>query len=250
MEKEIEEEEGDDYTLDLAKHYSEIAEEERHDIIPEFWNGHNIADYIDPDIFEKLEELEREEGLRLEGGFYDAPPLNIDDTLQEIREMAKQIRLKRFLLRDNKRLTSKHGKPTIPRHKLPHTRERKVEKLVATMENLGVDMSGNENANFTKNVVDLRRSMDVTPKKPRLDREASAIVRSTGQPIKRRHAKHELGIKDVTLKKKAKLMAKKDIEKKVAGRYAMKGEADRFIGDKMPKHLFSGKRGVGKTDRR
>ena len=29
-----------------------------------------------------------------------------------------------------------------------------------------------------------------------------------------------------------------------------KGEGDRFIGTKMPRHLFSGKRGVGKTDRR
>lgn len=29
-----------------------------------------------------------------------------------------------------------------------------------------------------------------------------------------------------------------------------KGEADRHIGAKKPKHLFSGKRGIGKTDRR
>jgi nucleolar GTP-binding protein len=28
------------------------------------------------------------------------------------------------------------------------------------------------------------------------------------------------------------------------------GEADRTIITKMPKHLFSGKRGIGKTDRR
>jgi len=251
LEKDIEEELGDDYHLDLKKHYTDIPEEERYDIIPEFWNGHNIADYIDPDIFEKLEELEREEGLRLESGFYDPPPLNMDETLQEIREMAKQIRLKRFLLRDNKRLSTKHGKPIIPRHKLPHVRERKVEKLVKTMEGLGVDMSGSENANFTKSQVDLRRSVvRVGEKTPKLDRESSAIVKATGQLIKRPHPKHELGIKDVLLKKKAKLMAKKDIEKKVAGRFAMKGEADRFIGDKKPKHLFAGKRGIGKTDRR
>lgn len=51
------------------------------------------------------------------------------------------------------------------------------------------------------------------------------------------------------MKQKAKVMAKKDIEKKVR-KYCMKGEGDHFIGDKMPKHLFSGKRGTGKTDRR
>jgi len=31
---------------------------------------------------------------------------------------------------------------------------------------------------------------------------------------------------------------------------AKKGEADRTIVDLMPKHLFSGKRGIGKADRR
>lgn len=44
-------------------------------------------------------------------------------------------------------------------------------------------------------------------------------------------------------------MAKKDIARR-GGKMMMKGEGDRFIGTKMPKHLFSGKRGTGKTDRR
>ncbi|XP_063698494.1 nucleolar GTP-binding protein 1 [Culicoides brevitarsis] len=251
LEKDIQEELDDEYILDLKKNYAEIPEEERYDIIPEFWQGHNIADYIDPDIFEKLEELEREEGMRLDSGYYEPEPLNVDETLKEIREMAKQIRLKRFMLRDNKRLSTKHGKPTIPRHKLPHTRERKVEKLRKTMENLGVDMSETNEANFTKNVVDLRRSVVKVgdTKTPKLDRESMAVVKSTGQPLKRKHAKHELGLKNTSMKKKTELMAKHDIAKKTR-KFALKGEADRFIGDKMPKHLFSGKRGTGKTDRR
>lgn len=52
LERDIEEEMGDDYVLDLKKEYTEIPEEERHDIIPEIWEGHNIADYIDPEIFD------------------------------------------------------------------------------------------------------------------------------------------------------------------------------------------------------
>jgi len=36
--------------------------------VPEMYNGHNIADYIDPDIFEKLEQLEKEEELREQAG--------------------------------------------------------------------------------------------------------------------------------------------------------------------------------------
>lgn len=42
---------GDDYVLDLKKNY-DLPEDYKYDIIPEIWEGHNIADYIDPDIFE------------------------------------------------------------------------------------------------------------------------------------------------------------------------------------------------------
>jgi len=255
LEKEIEDEMGDDYTLDLQKNYSEIAEEERHDIIPEFWEGHNIADYIDTEIFEKLEELERAEGLREEGGVYILPDMSMDETLKEIREMATQIRGKRFQLRDVKRLSSRKNKPVIPRHMQPKVRDRSVGKLRETMENLGVDMSGTENANFTKSVVDLRRGVvqvgnkkDGT-KKPLLDKESSAVVRKTGLPLKRAPARNTMGVKNVAMKKKLHIMAKRDIAKKVT-RMGLKGEADRFIGTKMPKHLFSGKRGNGSTDRR
>ena len=33
-------------------------------MIPEVWNGKNVADYIDPDIMAKLDALEKEEELR------------------------------------------------------------------------------------------------------------------------------------------------------------------------------------------
>lgn len=197
--KHEEEELGDDYYTDLKSHYVTIPEEERYDIIPEFLEGHNIADYIDPDIFEKLEELERDEGLRLENGHYDPPKLTIDDTLQEIRDMARQIRSKRFILRDNKKLAPRADKPKIPRHKLPHVRERKVENLKNTMEDLGVDMSGTQNANFTQAQVSTvkRKFVSAVEKK---DRESSAIVKSTGQPLKRKAAKHELGLTNIPVR--------------------------------------------------
>lgn len=49
LEKDIEAELGDDYVLDLKKHY-DLPDEFKYDVIPEIWEGHNIADYIDPDI--------------------------------------------------------------------------------------------------------------------------------------------------------------------------------------------------------
>lgn len=56
------------------------------------------------------------------------------------------------------------------------------------------------------------------------------------------------GVKDVTQKNKALKIA--DKKQKTRNRMGKAGEADRVITTKMPKHLFSGKRGMGKTDRR
>jgi len=39
-------------------------------------------------------------------------------------------------------------------------------------------------------------------------------------------------------------------QKKSIAKYSRKGEGDRHIFDLKPKHLYVGKRGVGKTDRR
>ena len=50
LERDIELEEGDDYILNLKKNY-DLPEEYKYDNIPELWEGHNIADYIDPEIF-------------------------------------------------------------------------------------------------------------------------------------------------------------------------------------------------------
>lgn len=40
--------------------------------MPEIMDGKNIADFIDPDIEEKLEALEREEEKLITDGFYDS----------------------------------------------------------------------------------------------------------------------------------------------------------------------------------
>lgn len=51
LEKNLEDELGDDYILDLKKNY-DLPEEFRHDIIPEFWNGRNIADFIHAELLQ------------------------------------------------------------------------------------------------------------------------------------------------------------------------------------------------------
>merc|ERR1719195_1704411 len=48
-ERELEVELGDDYIVDLQKNY-DLPDDQKYDVIPETWQGHNIADFVDPDI--------------------------------------------------------------------------------------------------------------------------------------------------------------------------------------------------------
>ncbi len=48
------------------------VDEWKYDVMPEIWEGKNVADFIDPDIEEKLEALEREEEKLQAEGFYDS----------------------------------------------------------------------------------------------------------------------------------------------------------------------------------
>ncbi|KAF7383525.1 hypothetical protein HZH66_012875 [Vespula vulgaris] len=243
LEKEIEEEMGDDYVLDLKKNY-DIEGEQKYDIIPEIWEGHNIADYIDPEIFEKLNQLELEEHLREEAGMYDYKIPQLTETMREIIALAKQIRDKKIIMKDEARIQKASTKPVMPRTAAAKIRDRSVSKLKEQMEDLGIDMKNTENAHFTKKRSRSRSRSQIASKKMRIESVSLSRARSVSKP-----PRDETGVKDNAMKTKLKNIAHKALKKKIAKK-GLKGEADRFIGTKMPKHLFSGKRGVGKTDRR
>merc|ERR1712037_683318 len=97
-EREIELEQGDDYIVDLKKNY-DLPDDQKYDIIPETWQGHNIADFIDPDIMEKLEALEKEEEARERAGFYESEESEEDESYAEIKELAGKIRHKKAIMK-------------------------------------------------------------------------------------------------------------------------------------------------------
>uniref|UniRef100_A0A0A9ZEK9 Nucleolar GTP-binding protein 1 n=2 Tax=Lygus hesperus TaxID=30085 RepID=A0A0A9ZEK9_LYGHE len=241
-ERDIEIEMGDDYTLDLKKNY-DLPDEYKYDIIPEIWEGHNIADYIDPEIFAKLEELEKEEGLRDEAGFYAIPKIELDSTLMDIKKLAAQIREKKEIMKQESRIKKASTKPKLPRTATPNVRDRSVGRLQKEMSNLGVNIDvESDKANFKRTRGRSRSVSAPALKRMRTDSEGGA--RSMSRP-----PRDKSGVKDPQTRIKLKKIAHKAIAKKV-GKKGLKGEADRFIGNKMPRHLFSGKRGIGKTQRR
>jgi len=238
-ERDIEQELGDEYIVDLKKNY-DLPDDQKYDIIPEHWNGHNIADYIDPDIMEKLEQLEKEEEARERSGFYDSEESEEDESYAEIKELARKIRYKKGQLKMS-RLIDGTNKSRMPRDTLAKKRERSVSRLKREFEDLGVDMSESKGSNFTRT----ERSTSRRPLKRAKVEAEDGKVRS----VSRRPPRDQSGVKDVAQAKKLKKMATQ-VRNQTFSQHGRMGESDRHIAVKKPKHLFAGKRGLGKTSRR
>ncbi|KFO18510.1 Nucleolar GTP-binding protein 1 [Fukomys damarensis] len=91
-ERDLELEMGDDYILDLQKYWDLMNSSEKYDKIPEIWEGHNVADYIDPAIMKKLEELEKEEELRTAAGEYDSESESEDEEMVQRTVLENEMR--------------------------------------------------------------------------------------------------------------------------------------------------------------
>lgn len=124
LEREIELEMGDEYFLDLKKKYILPNPSQKHDVIPEIYEGKNISDFIDPEIMQKLEELEREEEMREAAGVYNSEPED-EETLQT-RKMATEIRKRRAFLRKQSWAKKSRNYPVMPRGVGREGRPRRV----------------------------------------------------------------------------------------------------------------------------
>uniref|UniRef100_A0AAY5F2U4 OBG-type G domain-containing protein n=1 Tax=Electrophorus electricus TaxID=8005 RepID=A0AAY5F2U4_ELEEL len=238
LERDLEMELGDDYTLDLQKYWDLMNADEKHDKIPEIWEGHNIADYIDPGIMKRLTELEKEEELREQAGEYDSDEESEDEEMQEIRQLASQIREKKKL----KILASKEKAVQGPR--MPRT-AKKVQRtaLEKEMEELGLEMADKDNSHYAQQA---RRSRSLLRKRKRAASEpptSRTRSQSASKP-----PRDQSGIRDAKMMKKVKTMMKNS--QKGMNKESRRGESDRHIFNLKPKHLLAGKRKSGSTSRR
>ncbi|XP_075249342.1 GTP-binding protein 4-like [Convolutriloba macropyga] len=218
-------EEGPDFKLDLRAEWIAVKPEERYDPIPEIFNGHNVADFVDPNIKQKLDQLLQEEDMREQAGFY-LPPEPEDDETQELRRTAELVRVERHHRIMESRSKKNHKNQIMPRtsitHKLSSMRKR------ARSEGMDEDTVAKRARSRSRTRL---REQDV---KRSLSRSVSRTPRDRS------------GIRDMTMLEKVKTMAKKTQFKKFS-RSAKKGESDRHIPNLKPKHLLAGKRKLGKT---
>jgi len=244
LQKHIEQEELENYHFDDKALYY-VKDDERYDIVPEIMNGKNIADYIDPEIFAKLEELEKEEDLREAAGFYHSDD-EVDPEDEKLKQVAEEIRKAKRLRLQEHRLKKMQGSNNSV---LPRKASLKVQSFNQQKKRKSDDMDVDLDDDMDGMDVDGKaRSRSLSRKA----RKKTKLEQSQARSQSKKHKslvtpRDETGInpnKRESLKKIARLGQRKmNYDGKA-------GESDRHIHCKKPKHLFSGKRKMGKTDRR
>jgi len=216
------------YNVDFRKEWQLKRAEWQYDAVPEIMDGMNVADFIDEDIDRKLAELEAEEEALMWGDHDDEAEAK---QYKEVQKTLAAVHLEMEQQKLENRLRRNLSRKAIVRRKT----KVNVADAVADLALMGVEVN------------DLSHRVK---RKRTLDEEEESIVKKT------KRSNHRVPASDVRLAGASKphvqvgAEAHKRLKTKQLYREGHRGEGDRFISVAKPKHLFSGKRGNGKTDRR
>ncbi|EMS49810.1 Nucleolar GTP-binding protein 1 [Triticum urartu] len=246
LERDLENENGGAgvYSASLKKHYLLANDEWKEDILPEILDGHNVADFLDPDILERRSCS----GCFMIDGH--------DELTEEQREILGKIRKKKAMLIQEHRMkkSTAESRPIVPRK---HDKDRKftTKRLGRQLTSMGVDPTAAVNrlrsqSRGRKRERSLSKAdgdaMDVDGQHSDKKLRTRSRSRSKSRPIE--EVVPGEGLRDTAQKKKAIKKSRDSVKNR--NKEARRGEADRVIPTLKPKHLFSGKRGIGKTSRR
>jgi len=256
--RDVELELREEYSTDLRAEWDLKDESWKYDDIPEIMDGKNVADFIDPDIMEKLEELEREEEAREAAGEYEPDMEDEDEDRNMIREQATQIRAKKMSIRTDARDKKTVNHATMPpKMKIAiaaraAAKAQEDAKMQAHLSSMGMAVSAADDdepasrgrakrkrASFNEGAkggstrdLSKGRSGSVDPHNRSLtpSREVAGLGGSVERIKKVRKMKHS---------------AQKDMQ-----RMGKIGESDRMYKESKPKWMLAGKTPRGTKDRR
>ena len=234
------------FSMDLRKNYLLADDDWKYDVIPEIIDGKNIADYIDPDIEERLKELEEEEDLRLE----ELRELNSardgEDTFKlndNSKEALRQVKETVALMRVENAAKKARGRGKLGRvaaaveahqeliHKNRDSRSRKREQGLGDFDGRDLSMDDSVRARSQSTIRSTSRTRFFSNAPSTRDR--GVVVSKLG------------GLKSGSQKLKAFRMSVK--KTRVLARDSRQGESDRHHFDMKPKWAFSGKMKSQKT---
>lgn len=250
------------YNPDLRKRYDLRDSEWKYDTIPEFMDGKNIADFIDPEILAKLDELEREEEERARrvaasGEInYATEDVLIDP---EELDLFNKIDAKKKLIMLKNKMKTKH-KARLPMK----YRVKDLDSIAAELVSRGVDEEALDRARSRTMSISRARTataadgsgvsrgrsvseMRVLQERANSSTRTESVLGKRKRLVSQTDRSISRSIKDPRQQIKAVEMARK--KQKPLQLDARRGESDRGIMSIMPKHLFSGKRSFA-TDRR
>jgi len=237
---------------DWREQYDLANDEWKYDAIPEIMDGMNVADYYDPEIMKKLILLEEEEEERVEkeqeeeereeeeekekGGGWR---MNEED-IMELRDWWNTKKLIRL----------EHGAKTtgIKNHQnLPIKDVKKTNEDLQEFEHHLIDM-GIDPSKAASRIKERSKSRSRALSRGRKRVRQDYLEGQEEKERARSKTPKEEGLRDAKQKEEVERLVRKS--RKIRNKQAKKGEGDRTFLTKKPKHLFSGKRGIGKTDRR
>jgi len=252
------------YNIDLRKNYLLADPEWKYDLVPEFMDGKNVADFIDPDIERRLAELEAEEAV-LQAEYEarnEVRPEGDSDLDEEQMEQVEAIRTNRKIIRQQRLLTKSNNKPVLPRAQ----RRKTLDAAAENLEGMGLDadkMVDRARSRSVKRLAGQKRGrsasrggddedgagMEDVEVDPAAAKRAASLarVRSKSRDHKMPRIAEPSPFRNVAQKVEAERINKK--QQKGFQQRASRGESDRKVLDLKPKHLFSGKTGFDR-DRR
>lgn len=255
-EKDLEEEHGGHgvYNMDMRKFWNLKSKDWQYDAVPEVWDGKNIADFVDSDIMQRLEELEAEEDqIQQSLRELDQEMMEEDDELDEGDEMIyDEIQWQKERAKDRHAMAVARNAPVRPRK----IQDRSLGNMAEHLEDLGYDLGTfSERAEKVKQEARAKaRALEERERGRTHVREAVTRERTARAHLEERRKKRSKshvdrpakGMKSIESTMNSRNQYYRALKK--IGKKGKQGTSDRFIGTKMPKHLFSGKRGIGKTD--
>ncbi|CAJ0907940.1 16691_t:CDS:2, partial [Entrophospora sp. SA101] len=237
LEKDLEIENGGPgvYNIDLKKKYLLKNDEWKHDKIPEILDGKNIADFIEPDIEEKLDALEREEERLIAEGHYDSEEEMELSEEEEIKKAAEAIKEKKKMIIQAHRANKKmKNKPRMPRT----ASTKSIDEMEEQLGQLGLDTSAVRARSLTR-----KRRFSETDGEDIVMRDAS-VSKERSRSITRDRSNS--GMSNPRQKKESE--KQKKIFQRKPNLNAKASESDRRIQIKRPKHLFSSKSNNNKSN--
>eukprot|EP00850_Spirogloea_muscicola_P012294 SM000079S22412 [mRNA] locus=s79:32624:36429:- [translate_table: standard] len=256
LEKDLQEEHGGAgvYSANLRKRYLLEDESWKEDIIPEIVDGHNVADFVDPDIMQRLEELEREEEEREAAAALEGEDMEEEVLTPGEAKALAAIRHKKKLILATHRMkkSTAESRPVMPR-KVDSEGKFTVARMERHLTSLGINATAAVNRVRSRSVSQRGRKRDRSEDGdamevdggPAPSKRLRSQSRSRSRPVE---ALPGEGYKDTPQKVKAIKLSRTAVRQR--NKQARKGEADRAIYNLRPKHLLTGKRGIGKTQRR